>query len=459
MAIDARIPLGVQPMQIRSPLAAYGDVERLRAIKDERAEREAIRREREEARRVEREERESERAYRDQGRAREQAKRDVFAKTPRKADGSLDYSRLSGEVAGLDPEASISLAKFGQQEETANLQHRKALLEEDRERLAYTAQVVGSAQDQASWDSALARLAERRIPVEGVSRVFDPRVRDQIVQQGMTHAERVNAEMAKLRQTANKQKTVIAWNGKPVEIWGDPDSGEWTLPDGSKSRSVAHYEKPESGGGNDDVAERQLAADKRQRERDADKWKADAIADLNKERRKPPVIDPNTGDMAPAMTETQYHDGMRAITASWREMRSDEPPKVDTSLAAASRNRVLPPSLRTGPVPPGNTRLATYGQPAGPVAPPAPPPTPPMGPASSAAAPAMPQASTPPAMPASTAPSTPTMNSPTPAATSPRPTPPVSTTPAQQGELRPIPGVPGGVARYDAATGKWQRVR
>jgi hypothetical protein len=446
MALDPRIPALVQPIQVRSPLAIYGDFARMRAIQE-------AERDRDEAR----QERATERRYRDEDRARAQAGRDVFAKTPRKADGSLDYARISSELAGIDPETSVRLSTYGRQQETADLQHRKALLEQDLQTLDYIGQVMGAANDQPGWDQALGRLQARGIPIDGIQPVFSKEERERLVTQGLSYTERVNAELAKLRATANSQNVTVKWKGRAVQVPFNPDTQEYTMPDGTKQKFAEHYERPlasEGGGGADRVATRQEEADKRERERLADRWKADAIADLNKERRKPAEIDPITLEPQPRMTQADYDTAMRQITASWREMRGDQEPTTrDTSLADAARNTVLPPHLRTGPARP----LRAFAQP--PVRPSEP--VTPMGPTSSAAAPAMPQASTPAASPATNAPSMPTVQANTPTTTSPRTTPsvPPPSTPAQHGELRAIPGVPNGVARYDQSTGKWIRVR
>jgi len=382
-------------------MALMSQFAQLRRERDAEAERAEERKDREAARK----DREADRQYRDQGRAREQRLRDVFAKTPRTADGSLDTRRIASEAAGIDPETSLALSRQATQDETAALAHKTKLLEGDLAQLSYIAQVLGSAQDQAGWDRAKARLAQRGIPTEGMGATFDPKERDTYVQQGLTYTERINADLAKLRASANIQSKTVRFKGRAVEVPFNPDTGLYTLPDGTTSKFAEHYERPTEGeSGAERIAKRQEEADQRDRERLADRWKADQISDLNQARRKPSSFDA-AGAVVPRMTTAEYGEELRRITASWREMRGEGPPPgAPPSRANASRNIVLPPDRRSAP-----PEMMNAGQ--TPIAP-VPRPAVPMGPASAAASPTIPATT----QPATNPPSTPTMNMNTPQA-------------------------------------------
>lgn len=190
MAIDASIPLGVQPMEIQSPVNAFAKMQALQGMQQQNAMNALAMQERQ---RTIADEANLNRiygqAYDDQGR--------------------LDRNKLFSGMAGANLGAKIPAAqKLLSDQDKAQLETRKIELENTGKLVGGVASLMYGVKDQASYDAARNAVAQQ-YGAEAANRLplmFNPNDVQRRVNQALTINEQIQREQKNLDQQLNQDK-------------------------------------------------------------------------------------------------------------------------------------------------------------------------------------------------------------------------------------------------------------
>jgi hypothetical protein len=193
MAIDASIPLGVQPMEIQSPVNAFAKMQALQGMQQQNAMNALAMQERQ---RTIADEANLNRiygqAYDDQGR--------------------LDRNKLFSGMAGANLGAKIPAAqKLLSDQDKAQLETRKIELENTGKLVGGVASLMYGVKDQASYDAARNAVAQQ-YGAEAANRLplmFNPNDVQRRVNQALTISDQIQREQKNLDQQLNQDK--FAW--------------------------------------------------------------------------------------------------------------------------------------------------------------------------------------------------------------------------------------------------------
>jgi hypothetical protein len=190
MAIDASIPLGVQPMEIQSPVNAFAKMQALQGMQQQNAMNALAMQERQ---RTIADEANLNRiygqAYDDQGR--------------------LDRNKLFSGMAGANLGAKIPAAqKLLSDQDKAQLETRKIELENTGKLVGGVASLMYGVKDQASYDAARNAVAQQ-YGAEAANRLplmFNPNDVQRRVNQALTISDQIQREQKNLDQQLNQDK-------------------------------------------------------------------------------------------------------------------------------------------------------------------------------------------------------------------------------------------------------------
>jgi hypothetical protein len=196
MAIDASIPLGVQPMEIQSPVNAFAKMQALQGMQQQNAMNALAMQERQ---RTIADEANLNRiygqAYDDQGR--------------------LDRNKLFSGMAGANLGAKIPAAqKLLSDQDKAQLETRKIELENTGKLVGGVASLMYGVKDQTSYDAARNAVAQQ-YGAEAANRLplmFNPNDVQRRVNQALTISDQIQREQKNLDQQLNQDK--FAWQKK-----------------------------------------------------------------------------------------------------------------------------------------------------------------------------------------------------------------------------------------------------
>jgi hypothetical protein len=193
MAIDASIPLGVQPMEIQSPVNAFAKMQTLQGMQQQNAINALAMQERQRAITDEANlNRIYGQAYDDQGR--------------------LDRNKLFSGMAGANLGSKIPAAqKLLSDQDKAQLETRKIELENTGKLVGGIASLMYGVKDQASYDAARNAVAQQ-YGAEAANRLplmFNPNDVQRRVNQALTINEQIQREQKNLDQQLNQDK--FAW--------------------------------------------------------------------------------------------------------------------------------------------------------------------------------------------------------------------------------------------------------
>jgi len=196
----------------------------------------------------------------DRERSETQALKDVFKKTPRTADGSLDNDALTREAMLIDPETGLKLQRefdAGKSAKLARENQEIALLEKRTQWMGQTADGILKA-DPARRPTLYARARQEAIANKwGTPDTFPEAYDENFVisarDKAMTISQRLEERrIAAAEKAAEKkeerakqyQAKSIKWKGKKVSIPFDPDTRKYHMPDGTQAEFAEEWDEP-----------------------------------------------------------------------------------------------------------------------------------------------------------------------------------------------------------------------
>jgi hypothetical protein len=200
MPIDPSIPLGVRPPEALNPLAILGQVQGMREMQAQA-----------EDRRLAREDRAKERELRLGDIRRADQVRAVFAKTPRAADGSLDYNALSRELMLVDPDAAMKAEDRGRSIAAAAVTTKLNELKLWSEKLQTASQIARTMTPEnfAGGKATIASLVGEEI-AQHLGETYDPAIIRQAIDWGLTNQQRIDQEHKRLELEAQTARDAAA---------------------------------------------------------------------------------------------------------------------------------------------------------------------------------------------------------------------------------------------------------
>lgn len=289
-------------------------------------------------------ERFADRQWQDQQRARTMAEwgrkdaiTDAARLVPRGPDGQPDYSRIASEVALIDPMAAAPYRQLAD----ADIAKAK---QNALERAETIAKELSGATDQATWDTALNRLAKKGI--RGVPRVFDIGTRDSSVAEALSFGEWLKIQTPKTPKTREIKvtnpdgtETIQVVEDRPGQTFTSTPKKDEPTPGSLAYELVAEARSKRI------PVEALTTAD---RARVKARWDAAGRAPTEPKATDDPelprgVVD-YIGSMRSKTTNGQpytYEDAQADLAATWPTLRRDHPRvdvvKTDTALRSLFR--------------------------------------------------------------------------------------------------------------------------
>lgn len=148
---------------------------------------------------------------------RENAVRDVIARTPRGEGNAPNYEQISRELMAIDPERAVQMQAIGDAQ-TARVERATQKRAQD------VARILGEAVDEASWTTARGALEQQGLPLDGLPETWSPeakKFRDDSIQRAMTFDSWLNLKFAKEKVPTREIKTKNADGSETTRIVAD----------------------------------------------------------------------------------------------------------------------------------------------------------------------------------------------------------------------------------------------
>lgn len=228
MPIDPRIPLGAQTPSVQSPLALLSEFAQLRAQQQSLQERQL------------------EMADRTKQRRDTQAIKDVFALTPKAADGSYDLDRIAGEAMLVDPNTGLKLQDEASQRKRQGVSDQNAQLEQVQKRIEFIGRAAGAVLDappearpQVYAQQRQQLIRDKVVSPEQVPEAYDEQFVTSKFNDAKTMANRIAEQAAKQRELTAKNlvpKDFYLKGDRKTRVPGgyDPDTNSYYVT-GSKA--------------------------------------------------------------------------------------------------------------------------------------------------------------------------------------------------------------------------------